>query len=147
VTDVHQPYIIDDYEGTSSHIDRAHRFSELSQRLLLENTQLTELAEMCREIAQILLSLEADLDEQQHAVDEARDQLNRDRLELSTREAEIARKLALAEDADRRLREAQEKETYLATIGNELLERFGAIPAPGSASTPAPPAQGVTWDS
>lgn len=143
MTDVHQPYIIDDYEET--HVDRSHRFSELSQRLLAENSQLAELAEMCREIAQILLSLEADLDEQQRSVDEARDQLNRDRLELSTREAEIARKLALAEDADRRLREAQEKETYLATIGNELLERFGALPS--AAATPPPAAPNPHWDS
>jgi chromosome segregation ATPase len=147
VTDVHQPYIIDDYEGAPSHIDRAHRFSELSQRLLLENTQLTELAEMCREIAQILLSLEADLDEQQRGIDEAREQLSRDRLELSTREAEITRKLALADDADRRLREAQEKESYLATIGNELLERFGAVPGATPPQGSTQPQQGVTWDS
>jgi uncharacterized protein (DUF3084 family) len=126
MTDVQHEHGTNRYEPTVE----SQSFTDLAQRLLDEHDKLTELAELCRTQAQTLAEREAEMGGRQRELDGAWERFNSESRELTHREEEIERKLQVVAEAEQRIQEARERETHLAALGSELLERFGKLQQP-----------------
>ncbi len=103
-------------------------FTALAEELVDTHGRLIELAESCRTQADMFSAREVELGTKERAIDDERERLDQELGALSLREDELHAKMALVEEAERRVQQAHEQETRLAALGNELLARFGPEP-------------------
>ena len=99
-------------------------FVNLAHALADERERLAHLAEACLEHGRQLLERESAVAEREQRLAEAEDGLSSRVAELDQRERHVNELADRAEEAGKRIAEAQERETALAALGAEIAARY-----------------------